>query len=147
MFTYQALTWGFLIALVPLLIHLINMMRHRRVKWAAMEFLLKSYKKHRKWVWLKQLLLLLLRMLVIAMIVALLAQADFSKLSLFGFRFEHLTTSEVTHHYVLIDDSYSMSERAGERSAFEIANQVLTGIGNQAKKRGQHHFTLLRFSR
>ena len=37
-------------------------MRHRRVQWAAMEFLLKSYKKHRKWVWLKQLLLLLLRM-------------------------------------------------------------------------------------
>ena len=57
-FVHSALTWGFLLALVPLLIHLINMMRHRRVKWAAMEFLLASYKKHRKWIWLKQLLLL-----------------------------------------------------------------------------------------
>ena len=127
MFTYQALTWGFLIALVPLLIHLINMMRHRRVKWAAMEFLLKSYKKHRKWVWLKQLLLLLLRMLVIAMIVALLAQWDpqSSFLSRFG--------GKVTHHYVLIDDSYSMSDTLGEKSAFETANQVITRHGNQAR--------------
>ena len=141
MFTYQALTWGFLIALVPLLIHLINMMRHRRVKWAAMEFLLKSYKKHRKWVWLKQLLLLLLRMLVIAMIVALLAQWDpqSSFLSRFG--------GKVTHHYVLIDDSYSMSDTLGEKSAFETANQVITRLGNQAREQGQHRFTLLRFSR
>jgi len=73
-FVHQALTWGFLLALVPLLIHLINLMRRRRVQWAAMEFLLRSYKKHRKWIWLKQLLLLLMRMAVIALIVAMLAQ-------------------------------------------------------------------------
>ena len=48
-------------AAAPVLIHLINMMRHRRVKWAAMEFLLQSYKKHRNWIWLKQLLLLAMR--------------------------------------------------------------------------------------
>ena len=52
-FVHQALTWGFLLALVPLLIHLINLMRRRRVQWAAMEFLLRSYKKHRRWIWLK----------------------------------------------------------------------------------------------
>lgn len=28
----------FLLVGVPILIHLINMMRHRRVEWAAMEF-------------------------------------------------------------------------------------------------------------
>ncbi len=72
-FLYPALTVGFFLALLPLLIHLINMMRHRRVKWAAMEFLLQSYKKHRKWVWLKQLLLLLARMAAVALIVAMLS--------------------------------------------------------------------------
>ena len=140
-FTYQALTWGFLIALVPLLIHLINMMRHRRVKWAAMEFLLQSYKKHRKWVWLKQLLLLMMRMLLIALIVALLAQWDPQStwLSRFG--------GKVTHHYVLVDDSYSMSDTVGERSAYETANQVISRIGVQARQQGQQRFTLLRFSR
>lgn len=140
-FTYQALTWGFLIALVPLLIHLINMMRHRKVKWAAMEFLLRSYKKHRKWVWLKQLLLLLMRMAVIALLVGLLAQWDpqNSWLSRFG--------GQVTHHYVLVDDSYSMSDTDGQQSAFETALQVMTRIGNQAATTGQQRFTLLRFSR
>ena len=46
-----------LIAL-PMLIHLINMMRHRQIEWAAMEFLLVSQKRNRTWVMLKQLLLL-----------------------------------------------------------------------------------------
>ena len=73
-FLYPALTAGFFLALLPLLIHLINMMRHRRVQWAAMEFLLQSYKKHRKWVWLRQLLLLLARMAAVALVVAMLAQ-------------------------------------------------------------------------
>ena len=97
-FTYQALTWGFLIALIPLLIHLINMMRHRRIKWAAMEFLMQSYRKHRKWVWLKQLLLLLMRMLAVAMVVAMLAQWDPNSqlFTRFG--------GQVTHHYILLDD-------------------------------------------
>ena len=39
-FVHQALTWGFLLALLPLVIHLINLVRRRRVRWAAMEFLL-----------------------------------------------------------------------------------------------------------
>src|SRR5436190_70504 len=69
-FVHQALTWGFLLALAPLLIHLINMMRHRRVHWAAMEFLLASYKKHRTWIWLKQLLLLLARIAAVVPVVA-----------------------------------------------------------------------------
>ena len=72
-FLFQPLTWGFFLVLVPLLIHLINLMRHQRVEWAAMEFLLASYKKHRKWVWLKQFLLLLARMLAVAAVVAMLA--------------------------------------------------------------------------
>ena len=69
-FIYQPLTWAFLLVLVPVLIHLINLMRQKRVRWAAMEFLLVSHRKHRRWVWLKQLILLLLRMLAIAAVVA-----------------------------------------------------------------------------
>ena len=57
-FVYPALVWGLLIAGVPVLIHLINLLRHRRVQWAAMEFLLASQKRNRTRVLLKQLLLL-----------------------------------------------------------------------------------------
>ena len=41
-FVFQPLAWGFLLVLLPLLIHLINLVRHRRTQWAAMEFLLES---------------------------------------------------------------------------------------------------------
>jgi hypothetical protein len=44
---------------LPLLIHLINLRRHQRIEWAAMEFLLESQKRNKKWIVLKQLLLLL----------------------------------------------------------------------------------------
>ena len=127
-FIHQALAWGFLIALAPVLIHLINMMRHRRVKWAAMEFLLQSYRKHRRWVWLKQLLLLLMRMAAVALIVAMLAGwiSREKWLAIFGER--------TTHHYVLLDDSYSMSERAGGASAFERGLKAVRRIAAQGRQ-------------
>ncbi|MCI0359038.1 MAG: BatA domain-containing protein [Planctomycetaceae bacterium] len=141
-FIHQPLTWAFLIALVPLLIHLINMMRHRRVQWAAMEFLLASYKKHRKWVWMKQLLLLLARMAAVALIVAMLAQLKTRDqwLAIFGGR--------ATHHYVLLDDSYSMSDRVAGASAMDAAKQVVAAIVDRAKQEDSpQKLTLIRFSR
>src|SRR6478672_7179015 len=140
-FVYQALTWGFLLALLPLLIHLINMMRHRRVKWAAMEFLLQSYKKHRRWIWLKQLLLLLARMAAVVLLVAMLAQLKTRDqwLALFG--------GKATHHYVLLDDSYSMSDRVAGQSAFDASRQVIASIVQGAKTADNpQKLTLLRYS-
>ena len=52
---------GALTRSTPILIHLINRMRFRRVKWAAMEFLLKAQKRMRRQRILEQLILLLLR--------------------------------------------------------------------------------------
>ncbi len=140
-FLYQGLAWGFLLAFVPVLIHLINMMRHRRVKWAAMEFLLQSYKKHRKWVWLKQLLLLLARMAAIAILVAMLAQwiTRGEWLDFLG--------GKITHHYVLIDDSGSMGEQYGAMSAFEEAGRFMQRLATSAADQPvPQRFTVLRFS-
>src|SRR5207253_2827225 len=133
--------WGFLLALVPLLSHLINMMRHRRVRWAAMEFLLASYKKHRKWIWLKQLLLLLARMAAVALVVAMLAQLKTRDqwLAIFGGR--------VTHHYVVLDDSYSMSDRVAGESAMDAAKRVIAAIvGRAAQEDSPQKLTLIRYS-
>ncbi|MCO6455640.1 MAG: BatA domain-containing protein, partial [Pirellulaceae bacterium] len=141
-FVHQPLVWGFLLVLVPLLIHLINMLRHRRVKWAAMEFLLQSYKKHRKWVWLKQLLLLLARMAVIALIVGMLAQwiTRGQWLDLMG--------SQTTHHLVLLDDSFSMADQSGGGTAFQTGLDVVRQVATSAATRDTRQtFTLLRFSR
>jgi len=141
-FLYPALTTGFLLVLLPLLIHLINMMRHRRVQWAAMEFLLQSYKKHRRWIWLRQLLLLLLRMAAVAVLVAMLAQLVTQQ------RYEGLFGSTLTHHYVVIDDSMSMSDRAGGMNALEQALAFACDLGAEAARQElRQRFTLIRFSK
>ncbi|NBW87164.1 MAG: hypothetical protein EBR23_10155, partial [Planctomycetia bacterium] len=66
--------WGLPLAAAPLLIHLINLLRLKRVRWAAMEFLLASQRKYRTQVRLRQLLLLALRTLAVLGIVLALAQ-------------------------------------------------------------------------
>ena len=50
----------------PIIIHLINRMRYKRVRFAAMEFLLASQQRNRRRLLLEQLLLLLLRILIVA---------------------------------------------------------------------------------
>ncbi len=141
-FLFQPLTWGFLLVLLPVLIHLINMMRHQRVRWAAMDFLLKSYKKHRRWVWLKQMLLLLSRMAAVALLVMMLAQwlPQGSWFDQFGGR--------TTHHIVLLDDSLSMTEQADDLTAFDAgwrsgraARQV--GLGGSPRPASLHVAALL----
>src|SRR5688572_6279625 len=92
---------GLPLVAVPLLIHLINLRRQQRIPWAAMQFLVESQRRNRRWIMLKQLLLLLARMTAIAVLVIMLAHLVLRNewLSLLG--------SGRTHHLVLLDDSYS----------------------------------------
>lgn len=106
MFLYPALTLGFLFVGVPLLVHLINMLRHRRQRWAAMDFLLASYRKQKKWIHLRQILLLLSRLIVAALLIALLSGWSG------GSRILDAIGGRVTHHVVILDDSYSMGDRS-----------------------------------
>jgi hypothetical protein len=129
---------GGLIAL-PILIHLINMMRHRRVQWAAMEFLLVSQKRNRTWVMLKQLLLLLLRMAALAGVLLVVMQ-PMQKSGWFG--------SGRQHQIVLLDDSFSMTDRWADTAAFAEANKMIERFGARvAQQPTRQEFSLLRFSR
>ncbi len=140
-FIFPSLAWAFLLAAVPLLIHLINMMRHQRVQWAPMVFLLASFKKHRRWIWLKQLLLLLMRMAAVAAVVAMAAQLITPD------QWANLFGGKVTHHYVLLDDSYSMSDRAGGETVMDRAKRVVDRIADRAAARQTRQImTLVRFS-
>src|SRR5262249_29003229 len=111
-------------------------------QWAAMEFLLASQKKYRTWIILKQLLLLLMRMAAIALVVLALAQPLLPE-KMGGF-----LGGRPTHHIVLLDDSYSMSDRRGETSAFEQGKDAINGLGQaMLRPREPQSFTLLRLSR
>src|ERR1700693_2937971 len=86
----------------PIIIHLINRMRFKRLRWAAMEFLLKSQKRNRRRLIIEQLLLLFLRCLLVALAVLLVARFA-------GFSWGNNQAKDTTH-LVLLDDTLSMSD-------------------------------------
>ena len=141
-FVFQPLAWGFLLVLLPLLIHLINLVRQRRTQWAAMEFLLESYRKLRRWVWLKQALLIASRMLAVAISVAMLAQW------VSGSRWLSMISQSTTHHYVILDDSASMSDTSSKGTAYQSALSAVQSIATNANAQdGSHLLTVIRASR
>lgn len=142
MFLYPALAAGFVFIGVPLLVHLINLLRHQRRRWAAMDFLLASYRKQKKWIRLRQMLLLLSRIAAAALLIAMLAGWTGSGgiLSLPG--------GATTHHVVLLDDSYSMGEVFEGQTAYARALRSVEDLARRlANDDGNHQLTVLRASR
>ena len=126
----------------PILIHLINRLRYRRVRFAAMEFLLASEQRNRKRILMEQLLLLLLRILIVLGIAALIARLvlDPEQMSLFQ--------GAKAHHLVLLDDSASMQQRLGDETAFNKGLDVVTSlVAEGARRPDTQKFTLFRLSR
>lgn len=95
---------GALLVASPVIIHLINRMRFKRVRWAAMEFLLKAQQKSQKKLIIQQLLLLLLRILMVLLLGLLLARfLGFDAMSGDDAR-------QATQHIIVIDDTPSMTD-------------------------------------
>jgi len=143
-FIQSALTsWWIVVPLLsaPVIIHLINLLRHKKVKWGAMEFLLASQKRNRNYIRFKQLLLLLCRIAALALILLFLAGLvlpdQWSKL--FG--------GSKVHHVVLLDDSYSTQDIHDDGTVFERGVEVVRNIvGHAAQQPTEQSFSLVRFS-
>src|SRR5438874_12134347 len=104
----------------PILIHLINRMRFKRIRWAAMEFLLKSQKRNRRRLIIEQIILLMLRCLLVLLAGLLVARYVGDALG--------ITSSSGTTHVVMLDDSLSMLDKAlktqqSEPDAWELAKK------------------------
>ncbi len=112
------LLWGTALASIPLIIHILNRRRFKVVRWAAMEFLLKAFKENKRRIRFEQLLLLLLRMALVALLAFLLARPRASSDDFGPWR------SRV-HHLFVLDDSGSMGEAAGAGTAFDQAKSSL----------------------
>lgn len=140
-FVYPNLLWALALVAIPVLIHLINLVRQRRVAWAAMEFLLASQRKNSAWIRLKELLLLLLRIGAFVGVVLVLAEPLWNR------EFALRLAGRRTHRIVLLDDSYSMSDRWADTSAFDAGKQVVERLGEQAALAANpQRLTLVRFS-
>lgn len=112
-----SLIYGLFAVSIPPLIHLLNRKRYDIVDWAAMQFLQVSERTRRK-VFLEELLLMLLRMGLIALVVLSLASLTTS-LSLFGSLGGRANRDAV----FVIDGSASMGYVHEGKSAFDGARE------------------------
>lgn len=119
-FLNPALLAGAALFAVPLIIHLLNRQRHKQRTWAAMEFLLRAFKKQRNRLRNENLLLLLLRCLVPVLLALAIARPMLQQAA--GL----LSGGGTVHHVVVVDASYSMGLReGGTQSPFERARTMV----------------------
>src|SRR3954447_2348716 len=110
----------------PIIIHLINRMCFKRIRWAAMEFLLKSQKRNRRRLIIEQMILLLLRILLVLLAAFLVAR----------FIYAGGTRGQQVLHVVVLDDTLSMTDRSPEAreaaTAFDSARKQVEQLARTA---------------
>jgi|GEM_PF-3433992 len=142
---------GGLIA-IPILIHLFNRTRYRKINWAAMEFLLAAYKKTRKRMQFEHLLLLLLRILAMACLAFAFFPAGVNAaarwtLDTLGISIAGATTTGKAQHLILvIDDTASMGYQTVRATHYDRALQVSRELVSGLQE-GRDRVTILLASR
>lgn len=116
---------GAALAALPIIIHLLSRLRYKKVRFAAMEFLLQSDELNRRRLIIEQLLLLFLRVLAVLLIMLLIARLmlDPSRLM--------LLRGASTHHVLVLDDSLSMRVQAGDQTVFSQAVETIENMLSQ----------------
>ena len=113
---------GAALASVPIIIHLLSRLRYKRVRFAAMEFLLQSDEQNRRRLIIEQILLLLLRVLAIVVIVLLIGRLILDPSNML------LLRGATTHHVLILDDTLSMRQQGGNETLFESATAALERV-------------------
>ncbi len=103
-------------------------MRFKRVRWAAMEFLLKSQKRNRRKLIIEQLILLAMRCLLVLLVGLLLGALQFGG-----------DTGQTAFHLVVIDDTPSMGDRfvdaqGNGSNSFEVAKDQVKALADTLAK-------------
>src|SRR6516225_9094305 len=136
-FLSPLLIWGTICGVIPLIIHLLNRRRFRRVEWAPMRYLKLTIQRNRRRIQLEELLLLLLRIALPVLLFFYLARPILNPTGLEQWLGKGGRSSQV----VLIDDSVSMGYAAAEAPIFQRAQQAATAL--LASVRPQDHCTIV----
>lgn len=139
MFTFlaPALIWGALLGAIPLIIHLLNRRRFRRVEWAPMRHLKLTIRRNRRRIQIEQWLLLLLRIALPVILFLFLARPVVRPTGLERWLGGVGRSSQV----ILVDDSLSMGYAEGGPPAFHRARGVAAALLTAA--RPQDRWTLV----
>lgn len=115
-FLQQSLLWFLAAASIPIIIHLLNKRRHKTIKWAAMQFLLKATRESRGKKKLRHILILTCRALGLAALAFAAARPIVSGLLGWG-------NARVDVVVLLLDRSVSMEAKPGD--GYEARRKVV----------------------
>lgn len=123
------LLWG-LAAALPILIHLWSRRRYQQVPWAAMEFVLAAMRRNARRIQLEQWLLLAVRTLIVILFALALADPALSLIS----TWTGGSSGGQSHILLVLDGSYSMDYRKGEKSLFDSAKEMAGEMISQGRQ-------------
>ncbi len=114
------------LAALPIIIHVLNRRRYRRVVWAAMSFLAAAQRRNARRVRIEQLILLALRCLIMLLIALAIARPLLAPAGLGA------VGQAAHHHIIILDDSYSMGMLDAENEpafsrARDLARRLVAG--------------------
>ncbi|MBB07967.1 MAG: hypothetical protein CMN03_06855 [Roseibacillus sp.] len=119
-FLNQTLLWGIAAISVPIIIHLLNRRRFRRVPWAAMRFLRVSVEQNQRRMKIEDWILLLVRCGLVALLALLMARPVMEGVS-------GVPGSKVAVAIVM-DNSASMGSREGETTRLALAREAAHAV-------------------
>jgi hypothetical protein len=129
-FLHPLLLAGLALTVLPIVIHLINQLRYRTIRWGAMMFLLQANRMSRGLARLRQWLILLMRMLAIACLVFVISRP----LSSGWLGWSAAGQADTT--IVLLDRSPSMLDSSAGRSKLAAArSQLAQALGRLSSTR------------
>ena len=108
---------------VPILVHLLNRFRQRRIEWAAMELLRRAMVLRSRRIRIEDLLLLALRCLAVILIALAM-----SRPSLRSEAAKYVGAQDNVGAVIALDGSYSMAYRPGVGSRFDRAVEIVRDL-------------------
>jgi hypothetical protein len=139
-FFNPALLWFALGGAVPVIIHLLHRQKFKRMRWAAMEFLLRALQKTRKRMQMENLLLLLLRILIMILLALAIARPFFRETPV------DIIGDSDTHHFFVIDQSYSMAYKRAQHTSLDVAKRAALKVLQDIRASEQDRFSILPLS-
>src|SRR3972149_862543 len=122
-FLNPAILFGLIAASIPVLIHLLNLRKLKKIEFSTLTFLKELQKNRIRKVKLKQWLLLALRILIILLLVFAFARPTLEGLAIGG-----TTSAAKTTAVFILDDTFSMSVVDANGSYFNQAKQTIKNL-------------------
>lgn len=128
-FLNPAVLFGLLAASIPIVIHLLNRRKLKKVDFSTLTFLKEIQKNKIRKVKIKQFLLLALRVLIILFLVGAFARPTLKSVALGG-----VASAAKTSAVFILDNTFSMSVVNSKGSYFNQAKEVLNTLVDQLQE-------------